>query len=224
MPQSESSRLTYAYVAPFVAFVGIMAAEKALSVPPQIAYPIRFVAVWTLVLLLSRPYLKLRFSAPLGSIAVGAAVFAIWVAPDLLFDYRQSWLFNNSLTGTAVSSIPPELRQQGWFILIRTFSCTLLVPVVEELFWRGWLMRWVIDIDFHKIPLGKYNATAFWVVAILFASEHGPYWEVGLITGVIYNWWMIRTKNLADCILMHAVTNGILSTYVVISGRWEYLF
>ncbi len=47
--------------------------------------------------------------------------------------------------------------------------------------------------------------------AILFASEHGPYWDVGLITGVIYNWWMVRTKSVADCILMHAVTNAALS-------------
>jgi CAAX prenyl protease-like protein len=85
-------------------------------------------------------------------------------------------------------------------------------------------MRWMIDRDFWNVPLGKYDATAFWVTAVLFASEHGPYWEVGLITGVIYNWWMVRTKNLADCILMHAVTNGILSVYVVLSGRWEYLF
>jgi CAAX prenyl protease-like protein len=226
MSESQSSRMaTWAYIAPFIAFVGIMAIEKALSIPPQIAYPIRFCTVWALVLALSRPYLNFRFSAPLASIAIGAAVFVIWVGPDLLSPhYRQSWLFNNPVVGTAVSSISPELRQATWFILIRMLSCTLLVPIVEELFWRGWLMRWMIDRDFWNVPLGKYDATAFWVTAVLFASEHGPYWEVGLITGVIYNWWMVRTKNLADCILMHAVTNGILSVYVVLSGRWEYLF
>src|SRR5262245_34498215 len=97
---------TSAYAAPFIAFVGIMAIERGLSVPPQIAYPIRFGVVWALVLTLSRPYLNLRFSAPFSSAVVGAAVFLIWVGPDLLFDYRQSWLFNNSLVGSAVSSIP----------------------------------------------------------------------------------------------------------------------
>lgn len=225
MSQVESNRrVTSAYVAPFIAFVGIMAIEKALSIPPQIAYPVRFLIVLVLVLLLSRPYLNLRFSMPWASSAVGAAVFVIWVGPDLLFNYRQSWLFSNSLTGSAVSAIPIELQQQPWFVLIRTLSCTVLVPIVEELFWRGWLMRWMIDRDFYKLPLGTYDASAFWVVAVLFASEHGSYWEVGLITGVIYNWWMVRTRNLADCILMHAVTNGILSAYVFASGRWEYLF
>src|SRR5262245_18502597 len=118
MTQSESSRATYAYVAPFVAFVAMMAVEHSLSVPPQTAYPIRFFTVWALVLTFSRRLLNFRFSAPLASIAVGAVVFVIWVGPDLLFHYRQSWLFNNSLVGSAVS-ILAELRQTRWFVLIR---------------------------------------------------------------------------------------------------------
>ena len=83
-------------------------------------------------------------------------------------------------------------------------------------------MRWLINNDFQKVPLGAYSPLAFSVTALLFASEHGPYWDVGLITGVIYNLWMIRTKSLPDCILMHAVTNGILSAYVIARGQWQY--
>jgi CAAX prenyl protease-like protein len=216
---------TAAHVAPFFAFVGIMAMERALSVRPQIAYPIRFSLVWVLVLLLSRPYLRQLPSRPAASIGIGAAVFVIWVGPDLLFDYRQSsFLFNNSITGSPASSIPVELRRQTWFVIIRTFSCTVLVPIVGELFWRSWLMRWLIDREFLKQPLGRYDTQAFWITAILFASEHGPYWDVGLVTGVIYNRWMVKTRNVSDCILMHSVTNGILCGYVILSGRWEFLF
>ena len=83
-------------------------------------------------------------------------------------------------------------------------------------------MRWIIDKDFTHVPLGTYTPMAFWAVAVLFASEHGPYWEVGLAAGVIYNWWMIRTRNLADCMLAHAVTNGLLSWYVLQTGQWQY--
>ncbi len=215
--------ITAAYVAPFAAFVGIMAVEKVFSISPQWAYPVRFFAVSAMVLTVARHYWTERPSRPFASLCLGAAVFIIWIGPDVLFDYRHSWLFNNALTGASTSSIPVELRTHFWFVLIRTFSCTALVPIVEELFWRGWLMRWLIDQNFMSVPLGKYTPAAFWLVAILFASEHGPYWDVGLITGVIYNWWMVRTRNLGDCILMHAVTNGILSAYVVVTGRWEYL-
>jgi CAAX prenyl protease-like protein len=97
-----------------------------------------------------------------------------------------------------------------------------LVPILEELFWRGWLMRWLIDTDFQKVPPGTYTPQAFWLVAVLFASEHGPYWEVGLVAGIVYNWWMVRSRSLADCIVAHAVTNGLLAVYVVSGGHWQY--
>ena len=72
------------------------------------------------------------------------------------------------------------------------------------------------------MPLGSYAGPSFWITAILFASEHGAYWEVGLLAGIAYNWWMIRTKKLGDCIVAHAVTNGVLSAYVILAGKWEY--
>ena len=116
--------------------------------------------------------------------------------------------------GKATSSLDPALRHNYFFLTIRVLSSMALVPILEELFWRGWLMRWLIDNrDFLKVPLGTYQAAAFWIVAVLFASEHGVYWEVGLLAGIIYNWWIIRTKNLADCILAHAITNGILAVF-----------
>jgi len=160
--------------------------------------------------------------AALGSAVLGVAVFFLWIGPDLLFHYRHHWLFSNPLTGEPVSSIPPELRRTPWFLALRTASCALLVPVVEEPFWRGWLMRWLIHKEFLEVPIGAYAPFAFWIVALLFASEHGPYWEVGLITGILYNWWAIRTKTLADCILAHAVTNACLSAYVLATAQWQY--
>ena len=118
--------------------------------------------------------------------------------------------------------MPDTLKRSVWFLAIRTLSCAVVVPLVEELFWRGWLMRWLEGHDFRKVPLGAYMPFAFWTVAILFASEHGPYWEVGLAAGIVYNWWIVRTKNLADVILAHAVTNALLSGYVLSAGQWQY--
>jgi len=99
----------------------------------------------------------------------------------------------------------------------------LLVPVIEELFWRAWLMRYLVSHDFERIPLGTYSAASFWICAVLFATEHGPYWDVGLAAGIVFNWWMIRTRNLGDCILAHAVTNACLGAYVVVFSKWQYL-
>jgi CAAX prenyl protease-like protein len=221
MKPPSSSRSAIGYVAPFVVFVGLMGVEHSLAIPPQVGYPIRVLVTLAVLLAVSRHDVKLRPVQPLASAAIGLAVFAIWIAPDALFGYRHSWLFENPVMGRA-GGVPAVLQWSLLFLLIRSAGSALLVPVIEELFWRGWLMRWLIDRNFQKVKLGTYLPSAFWITAILFASEHGPYWEVGLAAGVIYNWWMIRTKSLADCILAHAVTNGVLAAYVVFAGAWQY--
>jgi CAAX prenyl protease-like protein len=210
------------YVAPFAVFVGVMAVERALAPASQLLYPVRFLLTLAAILVFSRPYLRWRLTFPFASVVTGTAVFGIWIAPDRLFHYRHFWLFDNSILGAAKSSIAPDLKIAPWFLAIRILGSVALVPIAEELFWRGWLMRRLIDPNFEKVPLGKYAPMAFWLVAFLFASEHGPYWEVGLIAGVIYNWWMVRTRNLADCILAHAVTNGLLAAWVLTTGEWQY--
>jgi len=121
-----------------------------------------------------------------------------------------------------VAGADGHLRQNAFFIAVRVLESAVLVPILEELFWRGWVMRWMIRSDFESVPLGQYTALSFWGVAILFALEHGPYWEVGLIAGVAYNWWLVRTRNLADCMLAHAVTNALLAGYVLAFNQWQY--
>jgi len=198
-----------------------MALDRVLPVPVQWLYFARFVIVLALILVFSRPYLSLRPSSA-ASVVIGLAVFVIWIAPDLLFGYRNSFIFNNALTGAAKSSLPPALVHNSAFLVLRCVTSFALVPVLEELFWRGFLMRWLIRTDFVKVPLGTYAASSFWIVALLFASEHGPYWEVGLLAGIAYNWWIVRTRNLADCILAHAVTNAALAAWVLYTGEWQY--
>jgi CAAX prenyl protease-like protein len=160
---------------------------------------------------------------PLLTIAVGTAVFLLWIAPDVLIPgYRNSFAFSNRLLGHLHSSLRPWELQSPWVLTWRTIRAVLIVPIVEELFWRAWAMRWLINPDFASVPVGTYGALAFWVTAILFASEHGPYWDVGLVAGIIYNFWIIRTKSVADCILAHAVTNALLSAYVIATAQWQY--
>ncbi|HLI86818.1 MAG TPA: CAAX prenyl protease-related protein [Bryobacteraceae bacterium] len=211
---------TAAYVVPFAIYVAMI----ALPLSPEVLFPVRSAIVLGAILLLSRPYLSLKPSYVLASLGVGIGVFAIWIGPDLLFGpaYRHFWLFDNSILGHPASSLPPAAQRSPLFLGVRIFSSVILVPILEELFWRGWLMRWLIDRQFLKIPLGTYQAGAFWIVALLFASEHGPYWEVGLLAGVAYNLWIVRARNLADCILAHSVTNGVLAAYVLIAGQWQY--
>jgi len=213
-----------AYAGPFLAFYGLLALSWVAPLP-ALAIQAGFVAIMAAVIVIvARPVLRPArvrnwFTTPL----IGVAVFAIWIAPDRLFPgYRHFWLFENPLMGKLQTGLSVEARGQTAVLWLRAIRAVAIVPVAEELFWRGWLMRWLISPDFEAIPLGTWSASAFWIVALLFASEHGPYWDVGLAAGLLYNWWMVRTRSLGDLMLAHAVTNACLSAYVVWSGRWEY--
>jgi hypothetical protein len=211
------------YVLPFASFMAFLAIQNYASLPPSIDYPVRVVVLSVILFVFSRHVIDLRSSHLLASVLLGVAVFVIWIGPDLLIPgYRQHWLFQNAILGRIGTPVAEPVLTAPVVLWTRIFRAVVLVPIIEELFWRAWLMRWLISPRFEQIKLGAYAPMAFWITAALFASEHGPYWDVGLITGVIYNWWMVRTRSLGDCILVHAVTNACLCGYVVATKHWEY--
>ena len=224
MPSSyQTSWPSLPYVLPFAVFLIFLGLQQYSPLSVEIDYPLRVVILAAVLWGFSRQVIDLKSSRPLETVLLGVAVFAIWVGPDILFPaYRQHWLFQNSVLGKISNKVPPEVLASPVVLWSRIIRAVVLVPILEELFWRGWLMRWLISPRFQEVKLGAYSRSAFWITAVLFASEHGSYWDVGLIAGIAYNWWMIRTKSLGDCILAHAVTNACLCGYVVATQHWEY--
>ena len=211
------------YVVPFGAVIALLAVGPLLPLSP-LAEQVVWIVVMTAVLIgVARPVLDFRVRSWGGSLLLGVAVFAIWIGPDRIFPgYHAHWLFTNSVTGSVAAGLPESSRGDWAILSLRTLRAAVFVPIAEELFWRAWLMRWIVSQDFTKIPLGAWSARAFWIVAILFAVEHGALWDVGLAAGILYNWWMVRTKSLGDVILAHGVTNAVLSAYVIFAGQWQY--
>jgi CAAX prenyl protease-like protein len=211
------------YVVPFGAVIVLLAVRPLLALSP-LAEQVVWILVMTATLAwVARPVLHFRLTHVAGSLLVGVAVCVIWVAPDRIFPgYHAHWLFTNSITGSVSPGLPASSRSDLAVLILRTLRAAVFVPIAEELFWRGWLMRWIISPNVKEVPLGAWSARAFWIVAVLFALEHGALWDVGLAAGIFYNWWMVRTKSLGDVILAHGVTNACLSAYVVLAGRWEY--
>jgi len=212
------------YVAPFATFMALLWLGPRLGLTPWAEAALRVAILVAVLALCSRTVLSFRIVRPLASFGVGALVFVLWVAPDLLMPgWHHGKLFSNGIFGTFETSTPLAGTSDPVFLVLRTMRAAILVPIIEELFWRAWLPRWIDDPqDFRRIPLGQYTRAAFWITAVLFASEHGALWDVGLVAGIIYNEWMRRTRSLGDLILAHAVTNALLSGYVLMSGRWEY--
>ncbi|MDZ4797205.1 MAG: CAAX prenyl protease-related protein [Bryobacteraceae bacterium] len=212
------------YVLPFVVFFALLSLAPYLEgLVGRWEFPLRAVILTVTLWLTSRSVIDLRVSHPISTTAVGIGVFLLWIGPDYLIPgYRNHWLFQNDYLGHLKSGIDPKYQLDSLVLAVRSFRAIILVPIIEELFWRAWLMRWLVDQHFWKVPLGAFTWTSMLVSAALFGSEHGSFWEVGIVAGLIYNFWMVRTRRLGDCILAHAVTNGCLSLYVVVAQRWEY--
>jgi CAAX prenyl protease-like protein len=207
--------------------MGLLALHSVLPLADLTDQILRVVVMsavlWFVVFRHGGPVIDWRVRHLAATLAIGIGVFIVWIAPDVLIKgYRHFWLFENALLPKVATTLSVESGLSWPVLVLRMVRSVIIVPIVEELFWRAWLMRWIIDQDFEKVPLGTYTAQSFWIVAALFASEHGPYWDVGLAAGIIYNWWMVRTKSLGDLILAHAVTNFTLGAYVIATGKWEY--
>lgn len=220
--RTELSSRTIAWVGPFVVFAIWLLLDKQIPLANPWREIVRYLVLALAIIGFSRRLLPTSAPHWLGSIALGIGVCAIWIAPDTLVPgWRTHWLFQNAITGHVTQSIATR-ELTPLMLVLRTLRAALLVPVIEELFWRGWLPRWLQSSRFDRIPLGQYTPLAFWATALLFAAEHGPYWEVGLICGIAYNWWIRRTRSLGDLMLAHAVTNLSLSIYVIATGRYGF--
>jgi len=92
---------------------------------------------------------------------------------------------------------------------------------VEELFWRGWLQRWLINENFTSVRIGQFTPFSFAVVTTMFALVH-PQVFVALFAGLLFGWWVVKTKSLWDVVLSHAVANLLLAVYVLWTGRWYF--
>ena len=161
-----------AYVAPFVVFVVLLGLRGYWPFGPAIEYPLRTVLTLATLLADLRGSASVQNIQPWSSIALGVVVFVIWVGPDVVWPhYREHWLFRNSLWETQRNAASGRASVRAFLFVFRVLGSCLLVPVIEELFWRGWLMRWLIRKDFLSEPLGSYAPSAFWITAILFASN-----------------------------------------------------
>jgi uncharacterized protein len=212
------------WIGPFAVFMIWLAIGPSLPLPQPWESIVRVGVLVAALFVFSRDIIaSLRIQHFGTSLLLGLAVCALWVAPDQLFPgWRSHWLFTNSITGSVTTSIPPTELSDPLVVTLRVIRAALLVPLLEEFFWRGWLPRWLVNPDWQKVSLGTFNRMGFILTAVLFASEHGPFWEVGLLCGLIYNWWMARTKSLGDLVFVHAVTNASLSAFVLVTKQYAY--
>jgi membrane protease YdiL (CAAX protease family) len=109
----------------------------------------------------------------------------------------------------------------GWlFSVVRLYGLVLVVPVMEELFWRGFLNRWLQEDDWQRVPWGRFTRSSFTIVTLLFVLAHTE-WTAALVWGLGINVVLIRTRNLWACVVAHAASNAVLGYYVLTYEQWR---
>ena len=200
------------YVAPFALFVALTELQLLVPGGPAWIYPLKVVLVAALVVALRRRLVAGGGASVLVATATGLVVLVLWILPEGLYP-----LFGARPPFDPFATFP---RPHAWlWIGVRLLGAALLVPIVEEFFWRGFLIRWLVRSDFRSVPPGTFTWYSFLATSVLFAVEHDR-WLAGLMAGVVYNLLYYRTRSLKACMLAHGVTNLGLGVYVVATARW----
>ena len=226
----DSSRYPWLpYVAPMAAFLLLTSAEDSLTkaMPGLWGYPIAYaikIALVVIVAVLCRDTwrdLKPLPSASMFAVAIvaGLAVTALWIGLDGRYPAIP-------LLGKRSGFDPTTLPVPGRFVFlaVRFLGLVLVVPLIEELFWRSFLMRWLIDSDFRTIPIGRVTRVAVVITSFGFALEH-PEWLPALLTGLIWAGLLAWSKSVFACVVSHATANLALGAYVLAMGgeAWRFL-
>jgi len=163
---------------------------------------------------------ELRFDARVLPLAllVGLIACAEWVLIDRYVPYPHLGTRTGYDPFTAIAD--PGLRYG--FLAVRFYGLAVMVPVMEEVFWRSFLLRYATDQDrWAALPVGAFNAIGFAVVAALFGVAH-PEWLVAVIFAAMVALLLRQTKSLFAAIVMHSVTNLALGIYVLVTHDWKY--
>ncbi len=228
MPESKGSRSPLiAYVAPFVLFIAFTVVESRgwLGLPYEGIYTTKIAVVAGALWAFRRQYPAFSRSGFQLAAVLGAAGLVVWLA----FDWLQS-----AIPGlqSMIDAIMPEGRAgydpfsgeatfaRTTFVVVRMIGLVLIVPIMEEVFWRGFLARYLIADEFRNVAQGTFTPVTFFIVTAAFASVH-PEVLAALAWGAMINWLFRKTANLWACVVMHAVTNGLLGAYILATGNWR---
>jgi CAAX prenyl protease-like protein len=224
---------TIFFTLPFIVFMALLAAldtiaglgrsEFAFAHSQYWIFPLQTVVCGAILAFGWRRY-KLRLPKQwLFSIAIAILVLAIWLSPQELFGFPRRFDGFNPTVFPAGSAI-------YWAtVLLRFLRLVVVVPLLEEIFWRGFLLRALINEDFESLPIGAFSWRSFGGVTVCFALAHwGSHWYCGpdfwpaVAAGALYNVVAIRTRSLSSCVLAHAVTNLLLGVYIMTTHQWGF--
>jgi exosortase E/protease (VPEID-CTERM system) len=205
---------TAAYLIPFLAILAAGMLARAASADFEWLYGLRFLAAAGTLWMFRAQLRSLDWRCGWLGAATGVGVFALWLA----FDRWQ---------GTPALAMPRPLAEasgplQVVWIAFRAIAATTTVPIAEELAFRGFLIRRFVSADFESVPLRSAPWPALLASSVAFGLLHGDRWIAGVLAGLAFAWVARTTNRIGDAVVAHALTNGLLATWVLCLNQWQY--
>ena len=209
----QESHATAAFLVPMLAILAASFVSKAASASFEWLYPLRIVAGAAALWHFRAELKKQDWRFGWGAFAIGGAVFLIWIAPAV-------WTHNRvaSPLGAALASLSPPLRL-AW-IVFRVAAAAITVPIAEELAFRGYLARRVMDREFDGISFRRLTVPAIVVSSLAFGLMHGRQWIAGALAGVAFALLLRWRGRIGEAVAAHALTNLLLTAWVISTGDW----
>ena len=205
-------------VVPFVVFVALTALQGQFGTASHYwMYLLKTLVGVALIWATLPAVAELRWRITPAAVLTGVAVFAVWVGLDPFYP---------KLTTGGEAWNPQRAFGEGaplawFFIAVRVLGSTLVVPCLEEVFYRSFLYRSIARADFQQMPLGQFAWLPFLATTAAFGLAHHE-WLAGLLCAAAYQGLVCWRKNLGEALTAHAVTNLLLGLYVVTRGAWNF--
>jgi CAAX protease family protein len=209
---------TLARVLPFVVFVGLTFCQGQFGEASRYWFYLAKTVAGAWLIWNAWPLVEeMRWKFSWEAVVVGVVVFALWVGLDGLYPK-----LDNAGTPWNPHAQFGENTTLAWlFIATRIVGSSLVVPPLEEVFYRSFVYRWVAKPDFQSVPLSYFHWKPFLITAVVFGFSHHE-WLAGILCAFTYQGLVCWKKRLGDAMTAHAITNILLGLWVVWKGAWHF--
>ncbi len=230
---------TLVRVLPFVVFLALTYFQGQFGVSSQYWFYGAKTVVCGLMVWALRPWIaEMKWKFTPEAVLVGVGVLIMWVGIDTWYPHLDAVMdqYVNPLfsrLGFKTGAVKPptvwnphlvfgEGTALAWsFVVIRILGSTLVVPPLEEVFYRSFLYRYVARPDFQEASYGVFLWGPFLITALLFGFTHNQ-WLAGILCGFAFQGLVIWKGRLDDAIAAHAITNFLLGLWVIWKGAWQF--
>jgi CAAX prenyl protease-like protein len=161
---------------------------------------------------------EMRWAISWEAVAAGVIVCAVWIGLDGMYPR----LSKPTATWTPDKQFGAGSALFWLFNLVHLLGSSIVVPPLEEVFYRSFLYRYFVRLNFLTMPLGQFHALSFVVTSAIFGLMHPPWWLAGIFCGVVYQGLTVRKNRLGDAMTAHGITNFLLGLWVIGKGDWNF--